>query len=167
MEIPDERVRRSSSSRSPDSSVSSGGILCPSARASPRVATVAESPHPGPAPSARFQPRDVVAQKAQDRAHTGAGRPGAPDPLAPGNVLASIADLPGSSITLLESDTSTVRAAVSRPWRSHTRVSRTSPARAPGAGFRGPPPGPSSSRTDGAFAASSWGDPDACSQIGS
>jgi hypothetical protein len=37
-------------------------------------------PHPGPAPGARFHPRDVVAQEAQDSAPTGAGGPGAPDP---------------------------------------------------------------------------------------
>ena len=32
-------------------------------------------PHPSPASGARFHPRDVVAQEAQDRAPTGAGGP--------------------------------------------------------------------------------------------
>jgi len=95
------------------------------------------------------RPRPLAPAGFRRYAPTGAGGPVASDPppharqLTLGNVLASVAGLPGSSIKLLE-DTSTVHAAVSPPWCHHTRLSRTSPARAPGASFRGPAPGPSS-----------------------
>jgi len=78
-----------------------------------RPASSSRSSSPGiqrAAPGARFHPRDAAAQETQDRAPTGAGGPGAPDPpphapqLALGNVLASVAGLPGSSIKLLESE---------------------------------------------------------------